>query len=68
VVKVRDAQVRNKHNYVVIGVTANGERDLLGHMRALAALEPRRRRLLLGSPGVDVIESGRFVEPEAGSG
>ena len=30
VVKVRDGQVRNKPIYVVIGVTVNGERDILG--------------------------------------
>jgi len=30
VVKVRDGQVRNKPMYVVIGVTVNGERDILG--------------------------------------
>jgi transposase-like protein len=30
VVKVRDGQVRNKPIYVVIGVTLNGERDILG--------------------------------------
>jgi transposase-like protein len=30
VVKVRDGQVRNKPIYVVIGVTINGERDILG--------------------------------------
>jgi putative transposase len=30
VVKVRDGQVRNKPMYVVIGVTVNGERDVLG--------------------------------------
>src|SRR5215207_965365 len=30
VVKVRDGQVRNKPIYVVIGVTVNGERDVLG--------------------------------------
>ena len=29
-VKVRDGQVRNKPMYVVIGVTVNGERDILG--------------------------------------
>jgi len=29
-VKVRDGQVRNKPIYVVIGVTVNGERDILG--------------------------------------
>ena len=29
-VKVRDGQVRNKAIYVVIGVTINGERDILG--------------------------------------
>ncbi|MEE1621842.1 IS256 family transposase [Zafaria sp. Z1313] len=29
-VKVRDGQVRNKPFYVVIGVTVNGERDILG--------------------------------------
>ena len=29
VVKVRDGQVRNKPIYVVIGVTVNGERDIL---------------------------------------
>jgi putative transposase len=30
VVKVRDGQVRNKPMYVLIGVTVNGERDVLG--------------------------------------
>jgi putative transposase len=30
VVKVREGQVRNKPIYVVIGVTVNGERDILG--------------------------------------
>ena len=30
VVKVRDGQVRNKPIYVAIGVTVNGERDILG--------------------------------------
>jgi putative transposase len=30
VVKVRDGQVRSKPIYVVIGVTVNGERDILG--------------------------------------
>ena len=30
VVKVRDGQVRNKPIYVVVGVTVNGERDILG--------------------------------------
>jgi transposase-like protein len=30
VVKVRDGQVANKPVYVVIGVTVNGERDILG--------------------------------------
>ncbi len=30
VVKVRDGQVTNKPFYVVIGVTASGERDILG--------------------------------------
>ena len=30
VVKVRDGQVMNKPVYVVIGVTVNGERDILG--------------------------------------
>lgn len=30
VVKVRDGQVRNKPIYVVIGVTINGERDIIG--------------------------------------
>ena len=30
VVKVRDGQVRNRPIYVVIGVTVNGERDILG--------------------------------------
>src|SRR5215203_2507276 len=30
VVKVRDGQVRNKPIYVLIGVTVNGERDILG--------------------------------------
>ena len=30
VVKVRDGRVRNKPIYVVIGVTVNGERDILG--------------------------------------
>jgi putative transposase len=30
VVKVRDGQVRNKPIYVVIGVTVNGERDIIG--------------------------------------
>jgi transposase-like protein len=30
VVKVRDGQVRNKPFYVVVGVTVNGERDILG--------------------------------------
>jgi putative transposase len=30
VVKVRDGQVRNKPIYVVIGVSVNGERDILG--------------------------------------
>ncbi len=30
VVKVRDGQVRNKPIYVVIGVSTNGERDILG--------------------------------------
>jgi putative transposase len=30
VVKVRDGQVRNKPMYVVMGVTVNGERDILG--------------------------------------
>jgi len=30
VVEVRDGQVRNKPMYVVIGVTVNGERDILG--------------------------------------
>ena len=30
VVKVRDEQVRNRPIYVVIGVTVNGERDILG--------------------------------------
>ena len=30
VVKVRDGQVRNKPIYAVIGVTVNGERDILG--------------------------------------
>jgi putative transposase len=30
VVKIRDGQVRNKPIYVVIGVTVNGERDILG--------------------------------------
>ena len=30
VVKVRDGQVRNKPIYVVMGVTVNGERDILG--------------------------------------
>ncbi len=30
VVKVRDGQVVNKPVYVVIGVTVNGERDILG--------------------------------------
>src|SRR3954462_13450647 len=29
-VKVRDGQVRNKPMYVVVGVTVNGERDILG--------------------------------------
>ena len=29
-VKVRDGQVRNRPIYVVIGVTVNGERDILG--------------------------------------
>jgi transposase-like protein len=29
-VKVRDGQVRNKPFYVVLGVTVNGERDILG--------------------------------------
>jgi putative transposase len=29
VVKVRDAQVRNKPIYVVIGATVDGERDIL---------------------------------------
>ena len=32
VVKVRDGQVTNKPFYVVIGVTVNGERDILGHL------------------------------------
>jgi transposase-like protein len=30
VVKVRDGQVRNKPFYVAVGVTTNGERDILG--------------------------------------
>jgi transposase-like protein len=30
VVKVRDGQVANKPVYVVIGVTVDGERDILG--------------------------------------
>jgi len=30
VVKVRDGQMMNKPVYVVIGVTVNGERDILG--------------------------------------
>jgi transposase-like protein len=30
VVKVRDGQVVNRPVYVVIGVTVNGERDILG--------------------------------------
>ncbi len=30
VVKVRDGQVTNRPVYVVIGVTVNGERDILG--------------------------------------
>jgi transposase-like protein len=30
VVKVRDGQVTNRPFYVVIGVTVNGERDILG--------------------------------------
>jgi transposase-like protein len=30
VVKVRDGQVANEPVYVVIGVTVNGERDILG--------------------------------------
>jgi transposase-like protein len=30
VVKVRDGQVVNRPIYVVIGVTVNGERDILG--------------------------------------
>lgn len=30
VVKMRDGQVTNRPTYVVIGVTVNGERDILG--------------------------------------
>ena len=56
VVKVRDGQVRNKPIYVVIGVTVNGERDILGLWAgdgsegpssgcgAHRAEEPRRRK------------------------
>jgi putative transposase len=36
VVKVRDGQVANKPVYVVIGVTVDGERDILGLWRAMA--------------------------------
>lgn len=55
-VKVRDGQVRNKPFYVVLGVTVNGERDILGiwagdgggegakyWLGVLAEKEPRRR-------------------------
>ena len=57
VVKVRDGQVRNTPFYVVMGVTTNGERDILGIWAGdgaegarflaaglLRAEEPRRRR------------------------
>ena len=37
VVKVRDGQVRNKPIYEVIGVSVNGERDILGLGPATAA-------------------------------
>jgi len=40
VVKVRDGQVRNKPMYVVIGVTVNGERDILGIGQATAGRAP----------------------------
>ena len=30
VVKIRDGQVTNRPIYVVVGVTVNGERDILG--------------------------------------
>jgi putative transposase len=36
-VKVRDGQVRNKPFYIVLGVTVNGERDILGIWAETAA-------------------------------
>ena len=53
-VKVRDGQVRNKPIYVVIGVTVNGERDILGLWG-----RRRRRRCEVLVAGADRTEEPR---------